>query len=187
MAEPERLSPFPDGKRVLISYIGNEYEMKNLPEIINIETKMRLPLKLPTLLDPDLPKGKPLVPREITVSPDGQQIAFSALRWSGDPKDDGAILIYACNLDGTDLKRITPPTNVALEPYKYPQEGVTGLNVWEKMLPKHNQGSGIRADDFEARDKLIEKYQKMQQEAQKKDEEAKEREKKAIAEPQKPL
>ncbi len=57
------------------------------------------------------------------------------------------------------------PTDVPLEPYKYPQEGVTGLNAWEKFQPKHNEGTGIKYGDFEARDKLVEKYRKIEEEA----------------------
>lgn len=143
LSMPERLSFFPDGKRVLISYSDNEYAMKNPPEIVDVEAKTRKPLNLPILHDPDLAKSQPLIVREPAIDPSGAKIAFRALRWSGNPKDDGAICIYTCNLDGSDLKRITPPTAQPLEPYKYPQPGITALNAWEKLEPKPNLGTPV--------------------------------------------
>jgi len=143
----ERMSFFPEGKRMLISYSGNEgtnsediFGLKRWPDILDLESKTIKPLNLPILHDPDLPQGKPLVVREPILNPGGTKIAFSALRWSGDPKDDGAICIYTCNLDGSDLKRITPPTAEPLIPHQYPQPGITALNAWEKLEPKRNMG-----------------------------------------------
>ena len=139
-AQPERLSVFPDGKRVLVSYLDNEYALKYLPQVLDIATKTLRPLKWPVLHDPDLPNGQALIPRELAVSPDGNRIAFRALRWSGDSKDSGAICIYTCNLNGGDLQRVTPPTDTAMQEFKYPQPGVTALNAWEKLQPKPNTG-----------------------------------------------
>lgn len=143
----ERISYFPDGRRLLISYAGNGgagsddiFGLKRWPEILDIENKTLKPLNLPILHDPDLPKGKPLIVRQPVLNSNGTKIAFSALRWSGDPKDDAAICIYTCNIDGSDLKRITPPTAQLLVPYQYPQPGITALNAWEKLEPKPNRG-----------------------------------------------
>jgi hypothetical protein len=144
--EPERLSVFPDSNKVLVSYTGNDYEIKHAPEIIDITAKTRRPLKLPVLRDSDLPTGKPFIVREPVVSPDGKKIAFRALRWSGNPKDSGTICIYTCNLDGSGLKRITPPTATPMVPYKYPQAGVTALNAWEKLQPKQNLGQPMNRE-----------------------------------------
>ena len=50
-------------------------------------------------------------PERLWPFPDGKQITFSTLRWSGDPKDDGAILIYTCDLDGAQrMGEIAAPT-----------------------------------------------------------------------------
>ena len=130
----ERLSFFPDGKRILRG--GIDDKNVSMLEIINLETKTRAPLKMPVLRDADLPKSVPLKMSEVIISPDGKKIAFSALRWTGNLKDDGAICIYICNLDGTGLKRISPAASAVLEPFKYPQAGVTALNAWEKLQPK---------------------------------------------------
>jgi Tol biopolymer transport system component len=140
LPEPERISWFPDGKQILVSYARNEYEMKNPPNIVNVENKSVQLLKLPVLNDPDFPTTRSLIMLEPQVSPDGKQIAFCALRWSGDAKDEGAICIYTCNLDGSNLKRITPAQGVPLKPYQYPQPGITALNAWQKLEPKPNLG-----------------------------------------------
>ena len=139
-AQPERLSVFPDGKRVLVSYLDNEYALKYPPQVLDIATKELRPLKWPVLHDPDLPNGQALIPRELAVSPAGNRLAFRALRWSGDTKDSGAICIYTCNLNGGDLQRVTPPTDTPMQEFKYPQPGVTALNAWEKLQPKPNTG-----------------------------------------------
>lgn len=146
MPAPYRLSFFPDGKRILASYESDSKVSPTL-DVIDIKTKTRIPLKLPVLLDPDLPQGLPLQMREPVVSPNGKKIAFSALRWTGNFKDDGVICIYTCNLDGSSLKRITPATNEVLESYNYPQPGVTAFNAWEKLQPKPNVGVIYDPDD----------------------------------------
>jgi len=147
LPQPERLGWFPDGKRLLMSYTGNDYEMKNPPDIVDVENKTRHPLELVALRDPDLPQGQPLIVREPVVSPDGKKIAFRALRWSGNPKDDGAIYIYTCNIDGSDLKRITPPISQPPELYQFRQPGITANNIWEKLEPKPNLGTPVKLDE----------------------------------------
>ncbi len=140
LAEPERLSLFPDGLRVLISYSGNDYGLKHPPQVLDIAAKSLRSLRWPVLHDPDLPKGQPLIPRELVVSPDGQRVAFSAQRWSGNTRDEGAVCLYTCKLDGSDLKRATSPASTSPQVHQYPQPGITALNAWEKLQPKPNLG-----------------------------------------------
>ncbi len=117
-----RLSAFPDNRRLLV------WHSKGL-DVLDVETRKLTPLGLPELHDPDLPDGKPLVVQEPAVSPDGQQIAFSAVRWSGKPEDPSGQYIYVCNLDGSGLKRITPLEDVVVPPYIFPATGKPAFEV----------------------------------------------------------
>ena len=120
-----RLSAFPDNRRLLV------WHSKGL-DVLDVETRKLTPLGLPELHDPDLPEGKPLVVQEPAVSPDGQQIAFSAVRWSGKPEDPCGQYIYVCNLDGSGLKRITPLEDVVVPPYIFPATGKPAFEVPEE-------------------------------------------------------
>lgn len=138
----KRLSWFPDNQRLLVCYddtnngedVMSTAKIARWPDVLDIRTKKLIPLNLPALLDPDLPEGRQLAFSDAVLDLTGTRIAFSALRWSGNPKDDAAYCIYTCKLHGSDLKRITPPTAQPMLPWRYPQHGVTVFNAWEKLL-----------------------------------------------------
>jgi len=79
---PTRLSPFPDGQRLLICHDEGL-------DVVNVKTGETSPLDWPKLHDPDLPQGQPLIITDAVLRPDGEEVVFSGLRWSGDV-DDGA-------------------------------------------------------------------------------------------------
>jgi len=133
--QPERLSWFPNGKQVLVGYWQEPYEPATEANIVDLETKQCKPFKLPVLHDRGLSNGKPLAPSDLVVNASGTKLAFSALRWSGNTKDNGAICLYTCNLKGSGVKRITPYTGQPPILHQYPQQGVTALNAWEKLAP----------------------------------------------------
>jgi Tol biopolymer transport system component len=147
---PTRISWFPDGQKVLLSYQNGDWYDKTQnniypPEIVDIKNGKRISLGWPMLHDPDFPQGFPLVPEELAVNPAGDRVAFCAMRWSGDPKDKGARVIYSCKIDGTDLRRETPYDLKESEMviYQYPKAGVNARNAFDKLLvekpkPLHN-------------------------------------------------
>jgi hypothetical protein len=69
----------------------------------------------------------------MTIDPTGTVIAFSALSWTGDQLDDAYESIFACNINGTDVRRVTPLDKTMLQPRVYPQAGVTAINAWQKL------------------------------------------------------
>ncbi|MFW5867867.1 MAG: hypothetical protein ACOCX2_08630 [Armatimonadota bacterium] len=115
------LSGFPDG-RLLVSHAEGL-------GILDPPARQLTPLELGELHDPDLPNGQPLEVRDPVVSPDGTKLAFSGLRWSGDPEDAAGWYIYVCNLDGSNLRRVTPLEDEPVPPYVFPETGKTAFDV----------------------------------------------------------
>ncbi len=147
---PSRLSWFPDGRRLLVAYPSRN------PDVIDVLTGLREPLLLPVLRDPDLLNSQPLTLDNATLNPEGNQIAFDSLRWSGKPEDIAYRCIYTCRLDGSEVKRVTPADNSALEAFKYVQPGLTPVNAWGKLQPQANQGAFLSAEQQRAERELIE-------------------------------
>lgn len=139
LPEPGRLSWFPDGNRLLVSFVKYDEQGVNPPEVVNIEAKQSKILPLARLRDPDLLNGPELQPNDVTVTHLGTKLAFSALRWTGVAKSEGNFCIYTCNLDGTGLRRWTPPGRKAMVIKKFAPDA-TALNAWEKLDPKPNTG-----------------------------------------------
>jgi hypothetical protein len=124
-----RMSFFPDG-RLLV------WHDKGL-DVVDAEAKTRTPLGLPELRDPELPADRPALKlRDPAVSPDGKKLAFSGYRDSGDPQNGTGWYIYTCNLDGSDVKRVTPLADDRVEPYVFPQTGKTAFDVAREMEEK---------------------------------------------------
>ncbi len=148
VGEPERLSWMPESKQVLVAYkkppvaspLAEEKQPKVPFEMIGVDEKTRKTLTFPELHDPDLPNGRPLIMKVATLSPEGQTITFSALRWSGSAQDSGSVCIYTVKLDGSDLKRITSPEDISIPSFVFPQKDINALNAWEKLEPKPNLG-----------------------------------------------
>jgi len=121
-----RLSFFPDGRRLLVWHEGGL-------EVVDVAAKTRQPLALPELHDPDLPQGPPLKLRDPAVSPDGRRLAFSGYRDAGEGKQGTGWYIYVCNLDGSELRRVTPLSNDPVEPYVFPESGKTAFDVAKEI------------------------------------------------------
>ncbi|MBP8954347.1 MAG: PD40 domain-containing protein [Armatimonadetes bacterium] len=122
LGEVSRMSRFPDG-RLLVWHGGGL-------DIVDPEAKTKEPLDLPPLRDPELPAARPALKlRDPAVSPDGKLLAFSGYRDSGDPEHGTGWYIYTCNLDGSDVKRITPLEDDPVEPYVFPETGKTAFDV----------------------------------------------------------
>ena len=117
-----RLSVFPDGIRVLVADDSGLW-------IVDVDTRTRTALSLPELHDPDLPDGPPLTIREPVVSPDGNRFAFSGYRDAGDGEEGTGWYIYVCNLDGSDLRRVTPLEDEPVPPYVFPESGKSAFDV----------------------------------------------------------
>jgi hypothetical protein len=60
-------------------------------------------------------------------------MAFSGLRWSGRPDDAAGWYIYTCNLDGSDLRRVTPLEDEPVTPYTYPVTGRSAFDVADEI------------------------------------------------------
>jgi hypothetical protein len=122
-----RASWFLDGQRLLLSCADGLH-------VVNVGDRSVAPLDLPELRDPDLPQGEPLALRDAVLSPDGGKLAFSARRWSGHHEDPAATCVYTCKLDGSDLKRLTPPHEVVVPVYEFPETGLSALDLpWEDL------------------------------------------------------
>jgi hypothetical protein len=151
--EPDRISWFPDGKRLLISFLRNGFDMakaqeiRTPPVIVDTDNKKIVPLNLPILYDAALSQGWPLLIREATIRQNDGNLLFSALCWSGKDKDEARSYIYTCRLDGSNLQRVTTSADQPLKNFKYRQSGVTALNAWEKLQPKPNMGKQINIEE----------------------------------------
>lgn len=136
----ERISWFPDSKKFVVSYqssaVGRKNEFARQPDVVTVAPKRISPLQLPILHDPNLPTGYKLIPNEVAVSPSGKKLSFCAMVWSGNPKDDAVRCIFTCNLDGSELKRLTPAKSVQLQPLTFPEKGLNALNAWGELAPK---------------------------------------------------
>ncbi|MBP8955130.1 MAG: PD40 domain-containing protein [Armatimonadetes bacterium] len=130
-----RMSLFPDGRLLVWHADGLD--------IVDPEAKTKEPLDLPPLHDPELPDDRPALKlRDPAVSPDGQMLAFSGYRDSGDPERGTGWYIYTCNLDGSDVKRITPLEDDPVEPYVFPETGKTAFDVAKAISEQQNQQEG---------------------------------------------
>lgn len=131
----ERMTIFPDG-RLLVWHEGGL-------DVVDPETKTKEPLDLPPLRDPELPAARPALKlRDPAVSPDGKLLAFSGYRDSGDPEHGTGWYIYTCNLDGSDVKRITPLEDDPVEPYVFPETGKTAFDVAKEIAEQQQQQEG---------------------------------------------
>ncbi|OPZ86236.1 MAG: hypothetical protein BWY76_01045 [bacterium ADurb.Bin429] len=113
-----RISPFPDGTRVLLSTAEGL-------EIVTLADKTRTKLTL-TLTDPTT--RQPLTIHEATVSPTCEQIAFTGLT----PKDatgKQTCCLYVCNFDGSALRRVTPLEETRVPPYLFPANGNSAYDL----------------------------------------------------------
>jgi len=105
-------------------------------DVVDATTGAVHALQLPELHDPDLPDGPPLKMREPGVSPDGTRLAFSGYRDSGDPEKGTGWYIYICDLDGSDLRRVTPLGDEPVPPYVFPETGKTAFDVAKEIALK---------------------------------------------------
>jgi len=119
---PERLSAFPDGRRLLVS---GEWGIS----VADVADRTLAPLGLPELRDSEVEGAGPLTIREPAVSPDGGRIAFSGspIPTAGDKPREW--FIYVCDLDGSHLKRVTPLADDAVDYYVFPQSGKSAFDL----------------------------------------------------------
>lgn len=137
---PERISWFPGGKSVLVSYYGSDEEAVNTPVIVDIQMKELKALTLPKMFDPELPDGTPLVVRDIVLSPAGDRIAFRALRPLANDPATKIICLYVSQLDGSQIMRVTPSASSNLPSIKFAQPGLTAAGAWAQLKPQPNLG-----------------------------------------------
>ncbi len=116
------VSPFPDGKSLLVSH-GCGWSA------VNVDTGEPRVLFGGILTDPDAPDQQLHRPSGAVVDPTGTRLALGAWRWSGRRNDIAFHRLYTCNLDGSDVKRITPLEDDSVEPYVFPQTGKTAFDV----------------------------------------------------------
>ncbi len=110
---PTRLSWYPDGTRLLVSYAAVQgvgygdakYGLSHQPEVINVRDGTRKTLNLLPLYAPGMEGGVPLVPENIVINSSGRRLAFNAFTWSGDPKDTAVAAIYSCDLNGANIRQ----------------------------------------------------------------------------------
>ena len=133
LEEPERLSFFPDGKRIFVSFGPGIKRYSIKPSdmgIVDVEKKVLTPFQLNTANDPLNKYSSLLNPQAVALSPDGKQLAFSALIWSAIEDDLAWFCIYTCDLDGSNLKRITPVDKSGLAPYIYDDLKLKAADAW---------------------------------------------------------
>jgi len=129
------LSVFPDAQRLLVCH-------ERGLEVIDLDSRTKFPLKWPSLRDPDLPGDYGVVVREAALSPDGARIAFSGLRWSGNVQDPAGWYIYVCDLDGSNLQRLTPLEDDPVPPYVFPETGKTAFDVAREIALQRTNADG---------------------------------------------
>jgi len=127
--QPTSLSAFPDGARLLVCHDGGL-------DILDVDTGEKSAVHWPELRDPELLQGQPLIIRGAVLCPDGDRVAFSGLRWSGEPEDPAGWYIYVCNLDGSELQRVTPLEDEPVPPYVFPETGKTAFDVAKDIRAK---------------------------------------------------
>ena len=144
---PDRLSWFPDGNRLLVSFAqGGAFTESKIdplrsPIVINTANKTTEKLKLQEMFDPTMPNGKALVPRSIALNVLGDKIVFFAYRWSKN-QSEGVSCIYVSNLDGSQLQLVTDP-DAPIAFYKYADPTFNISNAWQNLLPKQNLGNPV--------------------------------------------
>lgn len=79
------------------------------------------PLKLPQLRPADTPSERFLTyPQEVTYSPDGSELALSAVWWTGEQTDARARLIIVAKADGSEVQLLTKPGVSVVPGYVFP-------------------------------------------------------------------
>lgn len=133
----ERLSLFPDGKRLLVT-------TNNGLEIVDVESGVRTPLPLQNLQDPD--SHQPVIVHEAAVSPDGVWIAFSGevVRQTPERQSSYPQYLYLIRIDGSGLKRITPLVEMPLAPYVFPASGKSAFDLAKARYEAHGKLSGLK-------------------------------------------
>lgn len=123
---PATISTFPDGRRLLVAH------QKGL-DVVDLRANTKTRLAMPSLQDPDLPRGPALIPRQFALSPDGKRLAFCAYRGRGGAKEGAGTFLYVCNLDGKGIRRITPLVDRPVEPWVFPITGKTGIDAAQSL------------------------------------------------------
>lgn len=121
-----RLTVSADGRRALAWHVEGI-------DLIDLTAGRREALQLPVLRDPTLPDGLPLEVTAPALSPNGEQMAFAARRWSGKAADPRGSYLYVCRLDGSELRRITPVEDVVMPPFIFPATGRPALEAGDDV------------------------------------------------------
>ncbi len=108
----ERICWFPDGHRLLVS-TGT---LSKPILIVDTKNKTSKYPDFPSLYDLDISK-KPLVMSDVILNSSGNKIAFTG-HVEGDGEAEGDNHIYICNIDGSDLVRLTPKNSTEPQLYK---------------------------------------------------------------------
>jgi hypothetical protein len=152
-----RLSPFPDGRRLLVT--ANDGTV----EIVTLADGTRHCLPLSSLRDPEA--GARLEVHDATLNPDGTRVAFSG-RWVDRPTPGTAptdlligdipvfpqeiYRIYTCTLEGQDLRRVTPLVEAEVPPFRFPgtQESAQSLAYRRlRAWAPHQVPSGVLTEE----------------------------------------
>jgi hypothetical protein len=133
----QRLTWFPDGRRILV------YHSKGV-HVVKVKENQIEELLLPPLHDPDLPSGRPLLLKDVTLDATGLWLVFSGFRWSGDLKDPGGWYIYRCRLDGSEIQRLTPIEDKPVAPYVFPRTGQSALDFAKEKVRRELQESTMK-------------------------------------------
>ena len=98
---------------------------------MNVATGAVSRLTLPPLVDRET-GGALSELRDAAADQAGRRIAFSAV--VADPKAGALRRIYACDLDGRDLRRLTPLQSGFVQPYRFPGADLSARDVdWEGL------------------------------------------------------
>jgi len=134
-----RMSFFPDGRRLLVWHEGGL-------DVVDVEARTREPLGLPDLLDPDLLDGPPLKIQDPVVSPDGACLAFSGYRDAEASDKLSGWYIYVCDLDGSNLERITPLEDDPVDFYVFPESGKSAFDLEKEMILERERQMSARRE-----------------------------------------